>query len=533
MKSFLKLLLVPLVLLAAACKKDNTGYQSLNITGLGSVAFASGDAVSIYGSGFDTIPGNNIVTFNGVAGEVATATPNRLQVIVPLLISNGTISVKTHGMQATASQSYTVVNVLQGAYTNSLTLTADKKYLLRGNVTFGSKLIIEPGTVIYGEKLTHGSLVANNIDFEGTAAQPVIFTSDQAPGSRQPGDWGGITGNYTGIPLGIMEYVRVEFAGYHLPGSSGQAIKVQVDQASVFKYIQVTSSAGDGIVLAQGGNNSYIEHIVALGCGGNDFSFQSGGVTTQYGLAIKDPYYADPLQGNGIAVTNVGGVTLSNFTLIGYNPAARNIVNPAGVPLTQNAGRGITVGGGDVYIYNSVIAGSWIAGASLAGGAVLVNQNTPTQTVGIWYSYEDSVAALNTLDISFRYNYLTGTAPAAIPYRGGSFDRENFISPDGVEDISGTPQLAVFGMYNDTTRLLDLTQGKDDLGLRGLADYQQMTHPSVLPAAGSPLLKGALFPALTPANTPQLNKEVTYVGAFGTEDWTAGWTNFNPQQTSY
>src|ERR1700743_557295 len=57
MKSFLKLLklwsIPMLVFLLAACKKEGGGYSTLNITGLGSVAFASGDVVSVYGVGFD------------------------------------------------------------------------------------------------------------------------------------------------------------------------------------------------------------------------------------------------------------------------------------------------------------------------------------------------------------------------------------------------------------------------------------------------------------------------------------------------
>src|ERR1700743_1680305 len=132
MKSLLKLLLLPLLILTA-CKKENQ-YQSLSVTGMSSMAFASGDAISIYGSGFDTIPDNNTVTFDGVAGEVATSTPNRLQVIVPVLTGSGHITIKTSGQAATSTQSYTLVNVLQGTYPSNLTLTPDKKYLIRGAV---------------------------------------------------------------------------------------------------------------------------------------------------------------------------------------------------------------------------------------------------------------------------------------------------------------------------------------------------------------------------------------------------------------
>ena len=566
MKSLLKFLFLPLLFLAA-CKKDNQ-YQTLSVTGMSSMAFASGDAISIYGSGFDTIPDNNTVSFDGVAGEVATSTPNRLQVIVPVLTGSGQITVKTHGQSATSTQSYTLVNVLQGTYTNNLTLTPDKKYLIRGAVIFNAKLIIQPGTVIYGEKLTHGSLTCNDIDWQGTAAQPIVFTSDQAPGSRAPGDWGGIitiqggsqANTNTPVPIGIMEYVRVEYAGYTAtPAVRGQALLLFTDQGSVMRYIQVSYSAGDGISTYEGVSNAtfdyYLEHLIAFGCEGDDFRFTTAAGTVQYALGLKDPYLANSLQGNGITISDPEAsqspVVVSNFTLIGYDPAARNIAGGTGLPLTQNAGRGVKVG--DVLaevnnnpqapapgsistesfaMYNSVIAGSWQAAVSIYGNPH--SYYYPSD----WDSYEDSAYITTGGDIvSFRNNFITGTAGQALPYRGGVFGREAYTTSNynfnGFEDISGTIQQQLFGYFNDTTRTMDLTAGQDPLGIKGLADYTQINHPTMLPAAGSPLLTGAVFGATTPANTPQLNKDITYIGAFGTTDWTAGWSNFNPQQTKY
>ena len=51
-----------------------------------------------------------------------------------------------------------------------------------------------------------------------------------------------------------------------------------------------------------------------------------------------------------------------------------------------------------------------------------------------------------------------------------------------------------------------------------------------MPQSGSPLLNAAAFTASA------LNgfEPVAYVGAFdGTNDWTKGWTNFDPQNTDY
>jgi hypothetical protein len=50
--------------------------------------------------------------------------------------------------------------------------------------------------------------------------------------------------------------------------------------------------------------------------------------------------------------------------------------------------------------------------------------------------------------------------------------------------------------------------------------------PGLLPLSASILLNaGVTLPAGFEANT--------YVGAFGTTDWTTGWTNFDPQNADY
>jgi hypothetical protein len=55
-----------------------------------------------------------------------------------------------------------------------------------------------------------------------------------------------------------------------------------------------------------------------------------------------------------------------------------------------------------------------------------------------------------------------------------------------------------------------------------------LNAPNFLPAAGSPALAGADFTSMNPAFTL-----TTYRGAFGTDDWLAGWTSFTPQTNVY
>ena len=66
-------------------------------------------------------------------------------------------------------------------------------YLLKGWVYIadGAELTIEPGTVIKGDKQTKASLIAERggkLIAQGTASEPIVFTSEEAAGSRKPGD---------------------------------------------------------------------------------------------------------------------------------------------------------------------------------------------------------------------------------------------------------------------------------------------------------------------------------------------------------
>jgi hypothetical protein len=90
-----------------------------------------------------------------------------------------------------------VVTVTQDITTNT-TWTAANKYRLSGfiHVQNGATLSIEPGTVIEGDFDVLGSslfiLRGARIVANGTAAQPIVFTSSRPVGQRLAGDWGGL-----------------------------------------------------------------------------------------------------------------------------------------------------------------------------------------------------------------------------------------------------------------------------------------------------------------------------------------------------
>ena len=54
-----------------------------------------------------------------------------------------------------------------------------------------------------------------------------------------------------------------------------------------------------------------------------------------------------------------------------------------------------------------------------------------------------------------------------------------------------------------------------------LTDAHNLTAPNFMPQAGSPALSGAATPP-----TDGFFENATFVGAFGTENWTTGWTAY-------
>ncbi|MFN5877327.1 MAG: hypothetical protein ACK44B_00575 [Flavobacteriales bacterium] len=73
---------------------------------------------------------------------------------------------------------------------SGIVLLQNKVYV-KNNAT----LTIQPGTIIRGDKLTQGTLIITRgarINANGTATQPIVFTSNESLGNRSEGDWGGL-----------------------------------------------------------------------------------------------------------------------------------------------------------------------------------------------------------------------------------------------------------------------------------------------------------------------------------------------------
>ena len=96
--------------------------------------------------------------------------------------------------------------------------------------------------------------------------------------------------------------------------------------------------------------------------------------------------------------------------------------------------------------------------------------------------------------------------------------------------------LAAAGHVGASTYLTTATRSNQIVGTGEFTSLQlnaanfNLTAPNFVLQSGSTLLSGAVTGGRL---TNSFFTATTYRGAFGTTDWTSGWTNYNPQNTDY
>ncbi|MBC8110953.1 MAG: hypothetical protein H7Y04_07840 [Verrucomicrobia bacterium] len=451
------------------------------------------------------------------------------------------------------------VEEISGEITADRRLTKNKRYLLKGNVlvTNGATLTIDPGTIIKGDKASNAVLIIGRgakINAVGTATEPIVFTSNQPKGSRTYGDWGGVIilgravnnqntdqpieglptnpkfvygGNSDNDNSGIMRYVRIEFCGIALqPGSEINGLTMgSVGSGTTIEYVQVSYSGDDSFEWFGGTVNG--KYLIAYRGFDDDFDTDFGYTgKVQFGLALRDPFVADQSQSNGFEADNSASSTgnpvsagiFSNITYVGPSRIVRGtgagdgVENPffgRGIHLRRNTSQSV---------FNSIIIGSNLAGISLDGSDVQAK-------------YENPATQLSER-IQLKGNIIAGTRPTSLPVRGGDFAWERLIDPGNpssltefaAPEISGSiDHTAVFNANNKVVNVADLQ-------MNNLIANSRITNPELLPGTSSVALTGAVF---TDKAADAYFQKVAFRGAFGTSNWAAGWTNFDPQNTDY
>lgn len=422
---------------------------------------------------------------------------------------------------------------LSGNITSSRTLKADTVYTLSGfvKVTNGATLTIEAGTRIVGDTAAPGSslwiLRGAKINAQGTASQPIVFTSARAAGNRAPGDWGGIvivgngiinrTGttistegpanvseNYAGgtnnaDSSGVLKYVRVEFAGYDVSNGAGQELNsismYAVGSGTKLEYVQSMSGLDDSFEFWGGAVQA--RYLVSYESGDDHFDWSEGFQgKLQYLIAFQSQrlvprpgtgtFSSDPrgieADGcdpavSGCSVTATGASepwsnpTVANFTLVGTGALG-------GFP---NDGNGIVLRRG---------TGGWLQNGVIA------------RYKGIGINIRDAwTDSLNTRDTLAIKNVILAENGQNYDAVGSNFGQEAKFSGDGHRTAPTAAEL--FTSLNPAS--LDFTPGA--------------SAPSASGGGNLPAGRAGGFFGGTMANT-------TYVGAANPAGpkWWQGWT---------
>jgi hypothetical protein len=217
--------------------------------------------------------------------------------------------------------------ILTGTITADLKLTKNNTYRLVGVVyiTNNAVLTIEPGTVIRGDKESCGTLVitkGSKIMAEGTATDPIVFTTSNNISERRPGDWGGIIilgeapinkigglgfldfnldpavsyygGQNPNSNSGSLKYVRIEYSGRKinaLKELNGLSL-AGVGKGTKLEFIQISFSNDDSFECYGGDVN--LKNLISYRATDDDFDFTQGvQCNIANSIAIRNPYSSD------------------------------------------------------------------------------------------------------------------------------------------------------------------------------------------------------------------------------------------------
>lgn len=455
--------------------------------------------------------------------------------------------------------------ILEGRIIANRTLRAGTTYKLRGivYVTSGAILTIEPGTKIVGELGKNGALVITRgakIIADGTASQPIVFTSEAAVPAR--GDWAGLVilgqaptnasfngtdgigeieggiNNADGLGLyglgmssniadnsGILRYVRIEYAGYaFLPDKEVNGLTLGgVGNLTIVDNVQVSYANDDSFEWFGGSVNC--KHLIAYRGLDDDFDTDNGySGKVQFGIALRDPQIADISKSEAFECDNDANGSdrktfLTTIPVSANNPVAivpvktsavfsnMTLVGPYVTPTTTVSN--LFLAGAQLRrnseqsIYNSVFVG-WSDGIT---NALLIDANKGIPT---------DLNLAPSGGLNFKNNIIAGTVANAVKYAASA------TAPTGATTASITAWVNTPAYNNSLLATNDAA---------GLTSPFTLTTPDFNPSsASSAAATGAAFTDAK-LKTKTSNVEdftvVTYKGACAVGDtWWKTWTKF-------
>lgn len=250
-------------------------------------------------------------------------------------------------------------HILSGVISSDMVLNRKNTYLLTGIVYLTNKatLTIEAGTTIRGDQESCGTLVitkGSKILAEGNETAPIVFTSNNNPMSRKPGDWGGIIilgdapinrfGGVSYLDLnldpevsyygganpddnsGVLKYVRIEYSGRKLKSQkelNGLSL-AGVGNKTKFENIQISFSNDDSFECY--GGNTTLNKIISYRATDDDFDFTQGAQSKiTNSIAIRDPFSSDVEGSRCFEIDNYDKIENCDFTKKATNITANNI----------------------------------------------------------------------------------------------------------------------------------------------------------------------------------------------------------------
>ena len=250
---------------------------------------------------------------------------------------------------------------ISGTISANTTLTSST--LLTGTVYVapGVTLTIPAGSTVFGNTGSSLFVLAGaKIVAQGTAANPICFTSAQSIGSRAPGDWGGLvlignagdsasaasqtegttpqnyggtTSNNDADSSGTLSYVRIEYAGFEVAtGDELNCLSLYtVGNGTTLDHIQCHMGKDDSFEFFGGSVNG--KYLLSTGTADDSFDMDRGYngklqflIAQKYPASLGVSHTADPHgieadgSDSGNAPTGNHGMsapTIKNITLIG------------------------------------------------------------------------------------------------------------------------------------------------------------------------------------------------------------------------
>lgn len=389
--------------------------------------------------------------------------------------------------------------------TSDTTWTADNIYILNAQIfVTGAELTIMPGTEIRGANDSNVLVVTTTgtINAVGTADDPIVFTSNNPEGARQPSDWGGVvllgratinvtdggggTNTVEGLPpdaelgeyggtddshnCGTMRYVRIEYAGFEFADNkefNGLTV-AGCGSDTTLEFIQVHAGSDDGIEFF--GGSADLKWAVITRAQDDSLDTDEG-----YSGRIQFLIVMQDLGGDeGMEADN-----LEDFE----NNTPRS--NPT--------------------IYN----GTWISGGGDGQKGLRLRRGTAGTIANsiIYNAMMDDCIEVKDNETVEQANSGALTITNNMLFNCGNGEVGINVEPDDESPVTFTGDFDSVNDYDMDPMLPEIN----------------LTNPNFAPPAESPAASGAVAPP-----SDDFFENVTYRGAIepGGTDWTAGWTTY-------